>query len=69
LVEGEVLIDDNFGEVDRGVRVMASADEFSWHRGFFNSLKPRRPGEATITVSDSYENWYDIRCRVGPEAE
>ena len=69
LLEGEVFIDDNFGDVDRQVRIMASADEFTWHRGFFDSLKPKKPGEATITVSDSYENWYHIRCRVGAEAE
>lgn len=67
LLEGEVFIDDNFGDDDRPVRIMSHG--FTWHRGFFDSMKPKKAGEATITISDSYEDWYHIRCLVGPEAE
>jgi hypothetical protein len=69
LLEGEVFIDDNFGDDGRQVRIMSHGDEFTWHRGFFDSMKPKKAGEATITISDSYEDWYHIRCLVGPEAE
>jgi hypothetical protein len=66
--DAQILIDDNFAEEDRQVRVMVGA-EFRWHRGFFDSLTPTKCGAAEITVSDSYETWYGVRCQISKLAE
>ena len=66
--DAQIFIDDNFAEEDRQVRVMVG-DEFRWHRGFFDSLTPTKTGVAEITVSDSYETWYGVRCEISELAE
>lgn len=60
----QIMIDDNFAGEDRAVRIMVNSEDFSWNNAFFDSLRPLRDGEAGITVSDSYQTWYDFRFRI-----
>jgi hypothetical protein len=59
-----IVIDDNFSDENRFVRILTNGDDLDFHLGFFDHVSFPKKVRTQLMISDTYSMWYNIEINV-----
>jgi hypothetical protein len=62
--QDEQIVIDDAGPPGSGIRVLIDGRHLEFDSGFFTSIKPKSPGDSSISISHGYGKWYQLNVKI-----